>query len=118
MTEQTEQNKQPMSARILRHIADLHEAGIIADDAKVAEEYQEWAESNNPVEAADYFIACISSDVSEPWRYGAADYFIAAIAKNERRLAWMRQHPDPTKTPLELWEEAKRAEKDGESEHE
>ena len=30
------------SVKILRHIADLHEAGIIADDAKTNEECEEW----------------------------------------------------------------------------
>ena len=27
--------------------------------------------------------------------------------KNERRLDWMKANPDPTKTPVELWEAAK-----------
>lgn len=105
MTEQNEKT-QPLSAKILRHIADLHEAGIIADDAKVMEEFEEWIKSKDSVEAADYFIACISSATREPWMYDAAD-FPAAISKNQRRLDWMRQHPDPTKTPLEMWEAAK-----------
>ena len=42
-----------MSAKILRHIADLHEAGIVADDAKTNEEWEEWHKSREPVEGAD-----------------------------------------------------------------
>ena len=107
----TKQNTQPLSARILRHIADLHEAGIIADDAKTTEEWGEWQKSREPIEGADFCIACTSYNAFDMANRNDID-FPAAIAKNERRLAWMRQHPDPTKTPLELWEEAKRAEEE------
>lgn len=106
-----------MSVKILRHIADLHEAGIIADYAKANEGWEEWHKSREPIEGADFYIACTSCDAFDMASRDDID-FPTAIAKNERRLAWMRQHPDPTKTPLELWKDAKRAEKNGESEHE
>ena len=111
------ENTQPLSVRILRHIADLHEAGVIADGAKIKEEWDEWQKSREPIEGADFCIACTSRYVFDMASRDDID-LPAAIAKNERRLAWMDEHPDPTKTPLELWEEAKRAEKDGDNEHE
>lgn len=95
-----------MSAKILRHIADLHEAGIVADDAKTNEEWEEWHKSREPVEGADFYIACTSCDAFDMASRDDID-FPAAIAKNQRRLDWMRNNPDPTKTPVELWEAAK-----------
>ena len=96
-----------MSAKILRHIADLHEAGIMADQATVDEEWAELMKSSgDPVEAADFLIAYMSSDALELASEGYYD-FPSAIAKNQRRLNWMRDNPDPTKTPVELWEDAK-----------
>lgn len=96
-----------MSAKILRHIADLHEAGIMADQATVDEAMAAFRKSSfNPVESADYRFAYISSDILEWVTEGYYD-FSAAIAKNQRRLDWMEANPDPTKTPVELWEDAK-----------
>ena len=96
-----------MSAKILRHIADLHEAGIVADQAKIDEEFEEWKKSScNHVEHADCLIAYISFRVFD-WANSNISDFPAAIAKNQRRLDWMRNNPDPTKTPVELWEAAK-----------
>ena len=96
-----------MSAKILRHIADLHEAGIVADDATVDEEWAEWKKSScDPVEHADFLIAYISFRVFD-WANSNFNDFPAAIAKNQRRLDWMEANPDPTKTPIELWGDAK-----------
>ena len=106
-----------LSVKVLRHIADLHEAGIVADQAKVDEEWAELMNSSgDPVEAADYRIAYISSDILE-WVNEEGYYdFPSAIAKNQRRLDWMRNNPDPTKTPVELWKAAKVALKEVEHE--
>ena len=117
MTEQTEQNKQPMSARILRHIADLHEAGIIANHKDEREIWTKYY--NEEITEAECLIADLSRDAHNSFDWDAdKNECEETIAKNQRRLAWMRQHKDPTKTPLELWEAAKRSEKDGENEHE
>ena len=106
-----------MSAKILRHIADLHEAGIMVDQANVNAALAEFVKSScDPVEAADYRFAYISSDVLE-WVHEGYYDFPAAIAKNQRRLDWLRNNPDPTKTPVELWEAAKRAVTDEENEY-
>lgn len=95
-----------LSVKVLRHIADLHEAGIIADRAKVQEELKVWTQTRNNIALTDYFIAEMSETI---FTFSKKHYldFPAAIAKNNRRLDWMRDNPDPTKTPVELWEAAK-----------
>ena len=95
-----------MSAKILRHIADLHEAGIMSDQAKVDEEEYEYCCSGSAIEKADLSIAVMSYFISDYCSFDNGD-MTAAIAKNQRHLDWMEANPDPTKTPLELWEEAK-----------
>ena len=103
------ENKQPMSAKILRHIADLHDAGIVADNDETDQIYEQWKNSYTPIVGAEFYIASTSLEVFDKVNQSDLD-FDAAIAAGQRRLAWMDAHPDPTKTPLELWEDAKRAE--------
>lgn len=111
---------------ILEHIVRLHEAGIVATANKVAEEKFEFEQKlieknydEAEIELADYKIANVSFHISKFLEsFLISPNFFGAMEKNNKRLDWMKENPDPTKTPVGLWEEAKRAEKDGESEHE
>lgn len=99
------------SAKILRHIADLHEAGIVADNDETDQIYEQWKNSYTPVVGAEFYIASTSEEVFDKVSQSDLDWY-SAIAKNQRRLDWIRENPDPTKTPVELWEDAKRAEEE------
>ena len=97
---------------VLEHIIRLHKAGIVADIHKIIEEEREFRDSleggdveKATLEAADWKIARLSYEISN--LFGWYQNYTAAIAKNQRRLDWMEAHPDPTKTPVELWKMAK-----------
>lgn len=100
------ETKNITSAKILRHIADLHEAGIVADNDETDQIYEQWKNSYTPVVGAEFYIASTSEEVFDKVSQSDLD-FDAAIAKNQRRLDWMKENPDPTKTPIELWKAAK-----------
>ena len=105
------------SAKILRHIADLHEAGVVADKDETYQIYKQWDNHYTLIVGAEFYIASTSEEVFDKVSQSDLDWN-AAIAKNQRRLDWMRDNPDPTKTPVELWEAAKIALKEVENEHE
>ena len=102
------------SVKVLRHIADLHEAGIVDDEDTIDQIYEQWENSYTPIVGAEFYIASTSLEVFDKAQSDLD--FDAAIAKNQRRLDWMKANPDPTKTPVELWNAAKIALKEVEHE--
>lgn len=104
--------------RIMRelfdHILELHGMGIIATQEKVNEERCEWLNANtlkeSNLEYADYTISLISALVNIHV-YNAKDCLIAlkeAIAKNKRRIAWIKANRDSSLTIDEMWQRAKK----------
>lgn len=97
---------------VLEYIVLLHETGIVAGDDTIDKEELEFKkalESGDDdlaeVKLADFKIAKLSCRISTLFdSFLVGPNFLGAIANGKRRLDWIKENDDMTKTAQELWD--------------